>query len=135
MITLSYDTERCLDGLTLVGGFFRPLSARREPVHVVTVDLEDPVVLQFLNARDDLLPFMSRYSAGDVHGPRELVHINAITHWQNLFREKIVGADLVDALVTISRPDSGVGVGVGASFHLQGGKPQMQIRCNTLLDF
>ena len=53
----------------LADGFFRPRSERREPVHLVTADLEDPIVLQFVNARDDLAPFMSRYSAGSVFTP------------------------------------------------------------------
>ena len=73
MISILYDTERCFDGLKLVDGFFRPLSERREPVHVITADLDDPVVLQFVNARDEgaLVQFMSKYSAGDLYTPED----------------------------------------------------------------
>jgi hypothetical protein len=138
-ISLLFETERCLDGLHLVDGFFRPRSERREPIHVVTADLEDPVVLQFMNARDDLLPFMSRYSAGGVMTPLQPAeewhtHINTIAHWQGLLRQKIVIAgspDQVDALVSLSQPQ----IRLLASFHLRDGKPQMLAQCDHLLDF
>jgi hypothetical protein len=142
MISILYLTERCLDGLKLVDGWFRPLSERREPVHVVTADLEDPVVLQLVNARDDLVPFMSRYSAGDVRtswgdddpmfAPN--VHIDTITHWQGIFLEGLIGAgstNQVDALVSLSHPL----IGAEVSFHLRDGKPRMLVQIRELFDF
>ena len=60
------ETERCLDGVHLVDGFFRPRSERREPVRVVSADLNNLIVLDFVNTRDDLAPFLSRYSTGSI---------------------------------------------------------------------
>jgi hypothetical protein len=140
MITLAYDTERCLDGLTIVNGYFRPLSERREPVHLITADLDDPVVLRLLNARDDLLPFMARYSAGEAHTPREIygrefnVHVGTIASWQRIFRDRLTGisgADQVEALISLSQPPMSHEV----SFHLQDGKPRILIRCERFFDF
>jgi hypothetical protein len=143
MISILYDTERCLDGLTLVDGFFRPLSARREPVRVVTADLDDPVVLQLLNARDDLLPFMSRYSAGAVYTPwggapdpmyEPNVHFSTIAGWQILLRQRVTEAgssDQVAALVSLSDPH----IRTAISFHLRDGRAQMLVRCDELFDF
>ena len=70
-IGLSLETERCPDGVHLVDGFFRPRSERREPVRVVSADLNKLVVLDFINARDDLAPFLSRYTAGSIFGSTE----------------------------------------------------------------
>ena len=70
MLGLLYETERCLAGLPLdADGFFRPISERREPVRVITVDLADPMVIQIRQPGDDLLPFMSQCSAGDLKCP------------------------------------------------------------------
>jgi hypothetical protein len=144
MIGLLLETERCLDGLRLVDGFYRPLSDRREPVHVVTANLEDPVVLQFLNARDDLVPFMSGHSAGSVFTrirnetdgveSESFVNVGTVAFWQAQLRQMIAsagGPDPVDALVSLSHPP----IGIRASFHLRDGKPQMLLQCERLLEF
>jgi hypothetical protein len=152
------ETERCLDGVHLVDGFFRPRSERREPVRVGPADLEDLVVLQFMNARDDLVPFMSRYSAGSlvpisrdlpthlvpflkdpekhtgVVDPQPFAHVEMVTSWQGGLRRFLVGAgssDPVNALVSLSHPP----IDLKASFHIQNGKPQMLLRCEHLLEF
>ena len=66
MFGLILDCERCLDGVHLVDGFFVPRSDRRETVRLTTTDLKDPIVVQFLNAGDDLASFMSKYSTGSL---------------------------------------------------------------------
>jgi hypothetical protein len=144
MISILYDTERCLDGLKLVDGFFRPLSERREPVHVVTADLDDPVVLQFVNARDEdaLVQFMSKYSAGDLYtqedppqtmfAPR--LGATKIADMRDYLRRKLAStgsSDQVEALVALSEPR----IETKATFHLRDGKAQMLLRCHHLLDF
>jgi hypothetical protein len=152
MISLLYNTERCLDGLTVVDGYFRPLSERREPVHVVTADLENPVVLQLVNARDDLLPFMSRYSAGDVYSPspgpafevpigtavgdvytasvdpgyEPNVHIGMIAGWQRILRDRLISA----GKPSLNDPY----IRAHISLHLRDGKPQMLVRCHELFE-
>lgn len=160
MIGLLLETERCLDGVHLVDGFFRPRSERREPVRVVSADLDDLVVLDFVNARDDLAPFMSRYSAGTLvqldrdphahidpslreelalpkYAPLKVepfAQIKMVTFWQEGLRRNLVGAsgpDPVNALVSLSHPS----IDLKASFHIQNGKPQMLVRCEYLLEF
>jgi hypothetical protein len=66
MIGLLLESQRCLDGVVLTDGFFQPRSERRQPGRLVTTDLEDPTVVQFVNARDDLVPFLSRYTTGSL---------------------------------------------------------------------
>jgi hypothetical protein len=144
MISILYDTERCLDGLKLVDGFFHPLSERREPVHVVTADLDDPVVLQFVNARDGdaLVQFMSKYSAGDLYTPEDpprtwfapSLSAAKIADMRDYVRQKLARAgssDQVEALVSLSEPR----IETKATFHLRDGKAQMLLRCHHLFDF
>ena len=140
MISILYDTERCLDGLKLVDGFFRPLSERREPVHVVTADLDDPVVLQFVNARDEdaLVQFMSKYSAGNLYTGEEppqtrVAHTLGATKLADMrdyLRRKLASAgssDQVEALVALSEPR----IETKATFHLRDGKAQMLLVVTT----
>ena len=141
MISMIYDTERCLDGLTLVDGLFHARSERREPVHVVTADLDDPVVLQFVNARDEdaLVQFMSKYSAGNLYTPwdppktRFAPNVSAIkiSDMRDYLRQKLASSDQVEALVALSEPQ----IEAKTSFHLRDGKAQMLLRCHHLLDF
>jgi hypothetical protein len=159
-IGLLLETERCLDGVHLVDGFFRPRSERREPVRVVSADLNSLVVLDFVNARDELAPFLARYSTGTLvqldrdphahidpplrerlvlpkHIPSKVepfAEIKMVTFWQEGLRRNLVGAggpDPVNTLVSLSHP----AIDLGASFNLRDGKPQMLLRCEHLLDF
>ena len=52
-----------------MGSFGR--SERREPVRVVSADLNNLIVLDFVNTRDDLAPFLSRYSTGSIFDLRD----------------------------------------------------------------
>ena len=69
MLSLMLETKRCFDGLTLdADAVFRPVSDRREPVRVITASLaDDLVVLDFINAGENVTPFLSRYTAGSAH--------------------------------------------------------------------
>jgi hypothetical protein len=141
MLSIVYNTERCLDGLELVDGYFRPRSERREPVHVVTADLNDLVVLQFVNARDAdaLLHFISKYSAGDLYTStdppktRFTPNVSAaeLADMQNYLRQKLASSDQVEALVSLSEPQ----IETKAAFFLRDGEAQMLLRCHHLLDF
>jgi hypothetical protein len=109
----------------------------------MTTDLEDPVVLQFINARDDLLPFMSRYSAGSVltpefpgadHGVESdpQAHITALDRDQEYLRQLLVnatGPDPVKACINLKF------IRLEAALQLRDDKPQMLLRCKNLLDF
>ena len=141
MIGLLYETERCLDGLRLdAEGYFRPLSERREPVRIITADLANPVAIQLANA-DDLVRFMSWYSAGDIITPGTFprdytphIHITRIEAMKLAFRQFLIdasGPNPVDTFVALSRPF----VSLKASLRLYEGKPQLLAQCDDLLNF
>ena len=61
-------TQRCPDGVELAADeegrrFFRPRTDRREPVRLEMQDLENSVVVEFINARDDekLTKFVTKF--------------------------------------------------------------------------
>jgi hypothetical protein len=146
MITLAFTAARCLDGLALVNGCLERRSGRREPVHVITADLEDPVALQFVNARGEaaLVSFMSRYmydfqgivDERSLYAPDPnlaLVRIDAIADLQKRFEEKLIslnGPNQVESIISLAPTDR-----TSVSFHLRDGKPQMMVQCNNLFDF
>ena len=142
MLGLLYETERCLDGLRLdADGFLRPISERREPVRVVTVDLADPMVIRFANAGDDLLPFMSQCSAGDVKTPIDFgpgygphIHVSTVGGMQKVLRQYLIdagGSNPIDAFVPLSQPF----ISLKSSLRLYNGKPQLLLQCDELFDF
>ena len=139
MIGLLYETERCLDGLTLdAGGFFRPISERRETVRIVTADLADPMVIRFANAGEDLLPFMSQCSAGDIVTPdgsyESHISVVGVAHMQRLLRQYLIdagGPKPIDALIPLSQPF----VPLKSTLRLYNGKPQLLLQCDVLFDF
>jgi hypothetical protein len=59
---VSLDWERCPDGVDLVDGRFRHCSARRAAVRHEITNLENPLIVRFINARtdDDLAAFFGR---------------------------------------------------------------------------
>jgi hypothetical protein len=50
---LAIDIERCQDGVELVDKVYRYRTKRTETERVVLADLEDPIVIAFVNATDD----------------------------------------------------------------------------------
>jgi hypothetical protein len=138
VIGLLYETERCLDGLTLdADGFVRPNSERREPVRLVTADLADPMVIRFTNAGEKLLTFMSQCSAGNIFTPDgepHNIHIDGIAHWQKLQRQYLIdagGPKPIDALIPLSLPF----IPLKSTLRLYNGKPQLMLQCDGLFDF
>jgi hypothetical protein len=68
MIGLLYESTRCPDGVELVAEglkkkWFRYRSDRRVPIRLELTNLENPVVIAFVNAKsdDDLAQFFSRF--------------------------------------------------------------------------
>lgn len=138
MIGLLFTTDRCTDGVALVDGAFQPRSERREPVSIRTTDLSNPAVIQFLNAHDDLVPFLSRYTAGSLVpiGPQAPAFSkwNMLKFLQGDLRRHLTaagGPNPLDALVALSHPV----VDLHAVFRLEGDKPQMLLRCEDLIGF
>ena len=83
-------------------------------MRIFTDDLADPMVNQFVNAGDDLLPFMSQCSAGDVKKPSTLapdmsriVHVDWSRGMQLVLRKYLIdagGPNPIDAFIR-AQPD------------------------------
>jgi hypothetical protein len=86
MFLLRLESERCPDGVVFERGQFNYRSDRRETVRRETSNLEDPVVMMFVNARDDegRAAFFSQFGlleAGDV------LRRNDVLRYQKAFQE------------------------------------------------
>ena len=147
MIGLLYETERCLDGLRVdADGYLRPVSARLEAVRIFTNDLADPMVIRFVNeGDDDLLPFMSQCSAGDVKksidfgpGYEPHVHIKWIKGMQLMLRKCLIdasGPNPIEAFIKYMPPEPLNFTNVRSTLRLYNGKPQLLLESNELHDF
>ena len=139
MFGLLLQTERCQDGVDLTESHFRPRTNRREPLRLVTADLADPVVLQFLNAHfygyETLVAFMSKYTAGSFVGTGaggDFAHPAFIMRWANFLRQMLLaagGGEPIDALIGITKDTS---INLNPTFHLEDGKPRMLLQCTDL---
>jgi hypothetical protein len=137
MFGLLLETERCLDGVDLTESHFRPRTNRREPLRLITADLADPVVLQFLNAHfkanGDLVAFISKYTTGSLVGEGgDFAHPGLIMRWANFLHEMLLAAggdEPIDALIQMTKDTP---INLNPMFHLEGGKPRMLLRCTDL---
>lgn len=81
MYGLRLETEYCPDGVELDDdGIFRNRTARRFPLKLETTNLENPHILQLINARDDdaLAQFFGRYGFFDL-GVSEYARAKVLT--------------------------------------------------------
>jgi len=138
MLGLLLETERCPDGVNLTENHFRPRTPRREPLRLITVDLQDPVIIQFLNefyGGGDLVAFMSKYTAGSFVGTGaggDFAHPGFIMRWANFLREMLLSAggdEPIDALIGITKDTP---IKLNPAFHLENGKPRMLLQCTDL---
>jgi len=146
MFGLLVELDYCPDGVIRTEYDFRPRTNRIERLRLVTADLKDPVVLQFVNARDDLVPFLSKYTTGSFRGVSQLPTFYDVGYayspirLQNDLREILLlagGGEPIDALirVTSERPATLDPIDLSPAFHLERGKPRMLLRCTELTTF
>jgi hypothetical protein len=143
MIGLLLEMDYCPDGVIVTEGFFRRRTDRIERLRLVTADLADPVVLQFVNARDDLVPFMSKYTDGSIHGVSHLLTFyedlpSSPLGLQNQLREMLLSAgsdEPIDPLIQMTSeplPIVLTRINLSPAFNLERGKPRMLLRCADL---
>lgn len=95
-------------GVDLTGPLFRYRSDRRVPVRYDLTDLEDPIILQFVNARDGATRemFLSRFGMptagrGRDHAPSSRIYADAMHRLQVSMERLIIkagGEDPMDAI-------------------------------------
>jgi hypothetical protein len=152
-------TERCPDGVELHDGgsgidetdrergkWFRYRTERRERLQLDIQNLENPAIVQFVNARDEkgLSDFFSTYrlleGGGALEGGPAYGHLDAIDA-QNDFRElleNVGGPSQVDALREINNHVFSFGHNfLEPVFELAGqaGAPRMVLTCDELRAF
>ena len=146
MFGLLVEVDYCPDGVIVAEGFFRRRTDRIERLRLVTVDLADPVVLQFVNARDDLVPFMSKYTDGSLDGVSHLLTFHedrpgSPLGIQNKLREMLLSAggdepiDPLIQMVSEPLPIALTPINLRPAFNLERGKPRMLLRCADLMMF
>jgi hypothetical protein len=143
---LFLESRRCPDGVELVvpalNGplIFRDRTDRREPVRLEIQNLENPVVVEFVNARTDaeLAEFFLKYGLPDFTPSNEhLFKLENIHIQQGGLRiglEKAGGSSQVDALQTINQHGA---INLQPIFDLagEGGAPRMLLKCKSLTEF
>jgi hypothetical protein len=166
---LTIDIERCPDGVKLADEpavkrpfpvpartVFRYRTARRETKRITLENLEDPVVVAFVNATDDegrqlffgRFGLDSRHSGllwGEPFAPllsrREELHRDIVLQNQSRFEELIRNAGGSDPAVAMAAINSAISSRVGFSlqptFHLAEprGTPQLLLRSESILGF
>jgi hypothetical protein len=156
MYGLSLRTERCPDGVELRdyggkitetsrsrGKWFLYRTERRELLQLEIQNLESPVVVQFVNARDDvsLVKFFSKYGLllePDLRGGEDRGHYLTFTGCRDELRKvlaEVGGPNHVDALNAINEEIEFQGnIELNPMFDLAGenGRPRMLLRAHTL---
>ncbi len=147
---LSLLTERCPDGIELRdyggkieegGKSFLYRTERREPLKLEIQNLESPVVVQFVNARDDasLVKFFSKYGFlldPYLRGGEDRGDYFTFTLCRDEVRNvlvKVGGPNHVDALNAINKEIEFQGsIKLNPMFDLAGenGRPRMLLRAN-----
>jgi hypothetical protein len=164
---LFLETKRCPDGVDLERGNgevtdlqhgttfdefrerFRARSDRRQPIRLEFQNLENPVVVEFVNAREDseLAKFFSGFGwlssgedgyYGPGYGPDPLLEF--VLTAQKEFRNwlgSLGGSSALDALRTISSSYGYGGIELEPEFDLsgEGGTPRMLLKCSNLANF
>jgi hypothetical protein len=148
MLGLILQTQRCPDGVALDERYFRYRSDRREDLRLEIRDLEDPVVVRFMNARDDQAraQFFSEYGLTEPHHPWTTQSV--VLAWRDRFEqilERIRNHEVAEAAEAISnwnivgrRPgDDPTWWDWGVRLHVVGKKrsPQMSFECRSLVSF
>jgi hypothetical protein len=168
---LFLETERYPDGVDLERGnvevtdlqhgttfgefreYFRARSARRQPIRLEFQNLNNPVVVEFVNAREDsqLAQFFSKFgwdssqdpsysgwlsSGARDHGPQ----LQFVRTSQKEFRNwlgSLGGSGALDALQAITSSYGYAGVQLEPEFNISGedGIPRMLLKCSSLTNF
>jgi hypothetical protein len=154
---LAIDVERCPDGVELVdGAFYRGRTDRSEPEQITLTNLEDPVVVAFVNATDDarrklffgrfglLSPTKGWHERLDKqfmhHGPIGLIRADILDD-QSRFRELLQqagGNDPTAAMMRINRAlETFDEFKLRATFPLAGpqGAPRLVMKSKSLIGF
>jgi hypothetical protein len=154
---LTIDIERCPDGVQLVdGAFYCCRTERRETERITLTDLENPVVITFVNATDDagrqlffgrfglLSPTKWWHERLDkqfvYHSPTGLVR-DDILNDQSRFRELLQQAGGNDPAVAMTRINRALQTfddfKFRATFPLSGpqGSPRLMLKSESLIGF
>jgi hypothetical protein len=154
---LTIDIQRCPDGVELVdGAFYRGRTDRSEPERITLTNLEDPVVIAFVNATDDAQRqlFFGRFGLLSptkwwhgrldkqfwLHGPTGLIR-DDILNDQSRFRELLQqagGDDPTAAMTRINRAlETFDDFKLRATFPLAGpqGTPRLVLKSESLIGF
>jgi hypothetical protein len=146
MLGFRLTTERCPDGVEAHEGgggirergkWFLYRTERREPLQLEIQDLENPIIVQFVNARDekDLSDFFSKYGLLERALDSRGIDYGEAIYIQNDFRElleKVGGPSQVDALRAINEHVEFFGHNfLDPAFELAGqaGAPRMLLNC------
>ena len=134
---------------------FRARSARRQPIRLEFQNLENPVVVEFVNAREDseLAQFFSKFgwdssdglghqgwlsgsSGVSNYGPRLEFVLTSQKEFRN-WLGSLGGASALDALRAISSSYGYAGIQLEPEFDLsgEGGTPRMLLKCSSLTNF
>jgi hypothetical protein len=155
---LFLESEKCADGVELIALpgelYFESRTDRREPLRLEMENLENPVVVEFINAREDadLLKFFSRfgllYEAAfnddmRVFGERFLAEWNRdyVINKQKELRDWLVRATGPNQADTLRAINESLGqaraIDLTPTFELEAvtGTPRMLLKCEDLMQF
>lgn len=150
MFNVSLAWERCPDGVRLVDPIdYGPTyvcarSERREPVHLDIINLENPAVLRFINARNDeaLLGFLSRFGLINREESAVITDYPAeMEVFDNVKQQRVNYSNILDGLYTAQssdeprRFDIDVDVSVSLAFGTKDAKPNATLKARSLADF
>jgi hypothetical protein len=155
---LFLETWRCPDGVDLGQSkhgptVFRFRTDRREPLRLEIENLENPVVVEFVNAREDAdrIDFFTRFGelVPDMPWSGDYLQHSRVLRVQQKFREYLIRVcgSSVDALTAINEPTLKPSPGkrskefqlphLAAKFDLggEGGTVRMLLQCDYLITF
>jgi hypothetical protein len=153
---LAIDIKRCPDGVELVDNVYRHRTTRQEPERIALVDLENPVVMAFVNATDDpqrqlffgrfgllrLTPWWhERRSKQWVHGGAHDLTRDDILKDQSRFRKLLQSAGGDDPATAMTAVNSALAkhsdFKLTPTFHLAGphGTPRLLLVSDSLIAF
>jgi len=157
MYGLFLETERCPDGVELTtfhSGelYFRDRTDRRVPLRVEILTLENPTVVDFVNAREDadLVRFFSKFGLllamgpmgplGDFGQMPPFHDYDAVIRARKQFRDLLIsatGPDHADALRAINERSNRLALELLPIFDLasESGAVRMLLKCDDLWPF
>ena len=142
-------SHRCPDGVELVAGgelaggpYFRARTDRREPMRLEIQNLENPVVVEFINAHSDdaLAEFFLKFGplVNTSQSSYTFSVLEDLRGWQKTFRAFLAtvgSSNQVDALQAINELlPSGISRQPSVDLGGEGGAPRMLLECEALLD-